>query len=118
MQELIRGLFRSDYVKEEDELKHCRTSVPLDERPPAPTTESPVEQQPPSRVELTPPPVSLPEFPQAAQQPHQQQAVPQAVGPGPSAMRHERPNVPPPEEDTTDQSAKKGGFWSKLFKKK
>jgi serine/threonine protein kinase len=32
LQEFVRGLFRADYAKEEEDMNSCRTSVPLEER--------------------------------------------------------------------------------------
>ena len=36
LQEFIRGLFRSDFQKEEADLAACRGALPVGERPPAP----------------------------------------------------------------------------------
>jgi eukaryotic-like serine/threonine-protein kinase len=33
LQEFIRGLFRADFVKEEEDIRSCRISIPADERP-------------------------------------------------------------------------------------
>ncbi len=98
MQELIRGLFRGDFTKEEADLLACRTSLPAAERPTGPAEAIVEPQQPPSRVELTVPPVSIAEYP------------PAPAPPAPSV--EDTPTAPAPEEE------KKGGFWSKLFKKK
>jgi eukaryotic-like serine/threonine-protein kinase len=67
LQEFVRGLFRQDYAKEEEDMVHCRTSVPLEERDTgehalssttAPST--PPQPAPIPRAETTP---SQPETP-------------------------------------------------------
>jgi serine/threonine protein kinase len=52
LKEFVRGLFRSDYAKEEEDMRACRTSIPAGERPsvetPAVPSPSPVATPPPA----------------------------------------------------------------------
>ena len=58
-EEFVRGLFRSDYVKEEEDLRACRASLPTGERPKietpldAPST-APAAQTPTDDMPATP----------------------------------------------------------------
>ncbi len=60
LQELLRGLFRADFQKEEEDMRACRSSVPVNERkppeaPPASTLGGPQGATPPSATAtLTP----------------------------------------------------------------
>jgi hypothetical protein len=57
LQELLRGLFRADFQKEEEDMHACRSSVPANERKPleAPPPATPSSATPPSAsATLTP----------------------------------------------------------------
>jgi serine/threonine protein kinase len=132
LQEFVRGLFRADYAKEVQDTQLARTSVPVDERPVPSTNPSlePMLETPPPPTPSVPTPAqlaSVPASPPAATPPAKSN-----TGPAP-AMRQKSPTAPPPmqppppAEDAAQadqaadaqaaQAAKKGGFFSRLFRK-
>jgi hypothetical protein len=54
LRELLRSLFRSDYAKEEEDLRACRTSLPADERRAATETPLPAPPATTASADFTP----------------------------------------------------------------
>ena len=59
LKEFIRGLFRADYAKEEEDMRACRASVLTGDRTP-PDSVPPQAQRPPSGPHVAVPPVDRP----------------------------------------------------------
>jgi serine/threonine protein kinase len=94
LQEFIRGLFRADYQKEEEDIRACRTSLPAMERMDTAPVSALVDTTPQRPVGVVQEAVTVP----GVTNPKDISAQPQAVQ--------------PPVEDPA-----KGGFWSKLKSK-
>jgi hypothetical protein len=102
LQEFVRGLFRADFVKEDEDVVHCRTSVPLDQRP-ATAAERDRADTPPIGVPVTTSDsdsgLRSSEAPVTLEEERAPADLPSSSGPLPTQA---------------DEADKRGGLWSKI----